>query len=340
MTNARYHRQTLLPQIGQAGQERLAASTALVIGCGALGATAAEHLVRSGVGRVRIADRDIVELTNLQRQVLFDEEDARQGLPKAIAAANRLAKINSSITIEPQVLDVDSLNIEPLCAGVGVIVDGTDNVGTRYLINDVSVKLLIPWVYGACVGTEGRVMPVVPGNGACLRCVFPTAPDARELATCDTAGVLGPVAGAVGAMQAAEAVKILTGVRRNEARLLSLDLWDDRAHVMKVPKDPNCPACGKHRLEFLETTQRDVTAKLCGRDAVQVRATVDGTIALPKLARRLESLGTVLATPYMVRCALPESGLSITVFQDGRVIVQGTTDPARAKSVVAKYVGS
>src|SRR5262245_34353204 len=207
----RYHRQTLLPQIGEAGQRKLAGARVLLVGCGALGSTIAEQLARAGIGHLRNADRDIVELTNLQRQVLFDDSDAAGGLPKAVAAANRLSKINSTITIEPRVVDVDALNVEQLVAGCDMILDGTDNVATRYLVNDVAVKHTIPWIYGACVGTEGRVMTIRPGAGACLRCIFPQPPNASELATCDTAGVLGPVASVVGAMQALAAIKLLSG---------------------------------------------------------------------------------------------------------------------------------
>jgi adenylyltransferase/sulfurtransferase len=343
VTIDRYHRQILLPQIGPEGQQRLSESTVLLIGCGALGSTIADQLTRAGVGTIRIADRDLVELTNLQRQVLFDEEDARQGLPKAIAAANRLRRVNSSVAIDPRVVDVDGSNIEALCTGVDALFDGTDNVATRYLINDISIKLGIPWVYGGCVGTEGRVMTVLPEDGPCLRCIFPNPPDARELATCDTAGVLGPVATVVGAMQALAGLKILCGNPAAAAgALISFDLWTNRIHSTEVKdsRRADCPACGEKRFEFLQARDGDMTARLCGRDAVQVRAMAAGLLSLSHAAKRLEQAGTVFITPFMVRCVLAETGLSITAFEDGRVIVQGTTDPARARSVVAKYLGS
>lgn len=343
MTNDRYHRQTLLPQIGSAGQQRLGESTALVIGCGALGSTIAEQLARAGVGTIRIADRDIVELTNLQRQVLFDEEDAKQGAPKAVAAANRLRRINSTITIEPRVTDVDALNIEELCNGVGAIFDGTDNIGTRYLINDAAIKLGIPWVYGGCVGTQGRVMVIRPGRGPCLRCVFPNPPDPSELATCDTAGVIGPAAAVVGAMQALEGIKILSGQpEAASSKLLSIDFWENRVHATEIgdAKRADCPACVERRFDFLQKHDRDTTARLCGRDAVQIRASRDGTLSLVAAAKRLEAAGPVTVTPFMLRCPLAGTGLSITAFEDGRVIVQGTTDTARARSIVARYFGS
>jgi molybdopterin/thiamine biosynthesis adenylyltransferase len=340
----RYHRQTLLPQIGSAGQAKLAASSVLLVGCGALGSTIAEQLARAGIGKIRIADRDIVELTNLQRQVLFGESDARDALPKAVAAAARLAKINSGIAVEPLVVDVDADNIESLVQGVQVILDGTDNVGTRYLINDVSVKHGLPWIYGACVGTEGRVMTIQRTSGPCLRCVFPQAPDPTELATCDTAGVLGPIASVVGSLQAIAAIKILSGngdAIANE--LLTLDLWNNRMRSVSLvaAKRADCPTCGLRRFEFLDSPDRQQTAKLCGRNAVQVRAVSNGTkLTLEQLAQRLRSAGTVQVSPFMVRCTLDADELIVTAFGDGRVIVQGTADPARARSLVARYLGS
>jgi molybdopterin-synthase adenylyltransferase len=342
VTPSRYHRQILLPQIGEAGQARLGQARVLLVGCGALGSTIAEQLARSGIGFIRIADRDIVELTNLQRQVLFDETDALKGLPKAIAAAQRLAKINSGITVEPRVVDVDAGNIEKQSENVDLILDGTDNVQTRYLINDFSVKCDIPWLYGACVATEGRVMAVRPGIGPCLRCIFPEPPDPRELATCDTAGVLGPVAAIVGAMEALAAIKLLSGNESAIAsEMLSFDLWSNHIRSISTSdgKRPDCPACGQRQFQFLDSSQHDMTARLCGRNAVQVRS-ASAALSLPDAARRLQGAGQVQESQYMVRCTLAEGGLSLTAFEDGRIIVQGTSDPARARSVVARCLGS
>jgi adenylyltransferase/sulfurtransferase len=342
VTIDRYHRQTLLPQIGVAGQQKLATSSVLLIGCGALGSTIAEQLTRAGVGKIRIADRDIVETTNLQRQVLFDEDDARSGLPKAVAAANRLAKINSSIAIEPLIVDVDGDNIEKLCDGVNVILDGTDNVAARYLINDVSVKLNLPWIYGACVGTEGRMMVIRPGIGPCLRCIFPRPADPKDLPTCDTAGVLGPVAVIIAAMQATAAIKLLTDHAEAIApEMMVLDLWSNRIRSVSLQngKGSDCPTCGKRNFEFLSNHHHDSTARLCGRNAVQIR-TSEPRLSLSDAANRLQNAGRVQSQPFMVRCVLNDDGLSLTAFEDGRVIVQGTNDPARARSLVARYFGS
>ena len=354
----RYHRQTLLPQVGAAGQARLAASRVLLVGCGALGSVIAEQLVRAGVGHLRIVDRDVVETTNLQRQVLFDESDAREGTPKAVAAQRRLARINSEVTIEPVVADVHSGNLESLMkvanavtevaapdregSTVGLVLDGTDNVETRYLINDFAVKHHIPWVYGACVGTEGRVMPVLPGNTPCLRCVFAEPPSGTDLPTCDTAGVLGPVASAVASLQSVEALKILTG-NANDVRpqLWSGDLWSGRMRTTAVDRDPNCPTCARREFRFLDRPAGQSTS-LCGRQSVQVRpAAANLRLDLPAAAARLRRVGAVELTPYLLRCRLAgHSNVAITLFADGRMIVSGTTDHENARSLYARYVGA
>jgi adenylyltransferase/sulfurtransferase len=339
----RYHRQTLLSQIGEAGQERLARGRVLLIGCGALGTVIADQLMRAGVGFLRILDRDIVELTNLQRQVLFDESDARDGLPKAVAAARRLGKINSQVQLEPIVADVESGNIERLCEGVELILDGTDNVATRYLINDVAVKNRIAWIYGACVGTEGRVMPVLPG-GACLRCVFPEPPAAGELPTCDTAGVLGAAAAIVGAIQATEAIRLLVGgTDASEAQMVACDVWTRRYRTIDLrdARRADCPTCGRRDFQFLNDTTGSAV-QLCGRNSVQIRPHRSyATIDADAMDQKLRPHGEVIRTPYFVRVTLNgEQRLQLTIFMDGRTIVHGTSDPARARAIHARYVGA
>ena len=340
----RHHRQTLLPWVGEAGQSRLAAARVLVVGCGALGTTICELLARAGVGRIDVADRDVVEWTNLQRQTLFDESDARAGRPKAVAAARRLGEIDSSITVVPHVLDVTAENLDRLLLGpvrADLLLDGTDNAETRYLANDAAVKHGVPWIYGGCVGTSGRVMAVRPGETACLRCVFPAPPSPGELATCDTAGVLGPAASVVASLQAAEALKLLAG--HPEAvpnRLLSIDFWTGRFSSVDLTdaKRPDCPCCGLRQFEFL-TAPPPSSRRLCGSDSVQVRPGAS-RVSLPTVAAKLRSAGAVELQDHLLRCRIPAEGLTLTLFADGRLVVHGTADPNRARSIYARYVGA
>ena len=318
----------------------------MLIGCGALGTVIADQLVRAGVGHLRICDRDVVEATNLQRQVLFDESDAEAGTPKAIAAAQRLSRINSTVRIEPHVVDVHSGNIEEFIEGrsgasrASVILDGSDNADVRYLINDAAVKHGVPWVYGGCVGTSGRVMAILPGKSPCLRCLFPDPPGAGELETCDTAGVLAPAAAVVASLQVVAAMKILLGHRVDE-QLVTLDLWQGRIQTISTVggRRDDCSTCGRRQFAFLDRSASGTTT-LCGRDAVQVLPATRTALSFERMANRLATAGTVESTPHLVRCRLTESGLALTVFPDGRAIVKGTTDPAVARSVYARYVGT
>jgi len=343
----RYHRQKLLTAVGDAGQAKLARSRVLLVGCGALGTVIAGQLVRAGVGHLRVADRDVVELTNLQRQTLFTEADVQAAAPKAVAAATRLRAVNSQVTVEPAVTDVHARNIEDLVLiesrPADLILDGTDNAETRYLINDASVKHAIPWVYGACVGTEGRVMPIVPGVGPCLRCVFPNPPAPGELPTCDTAGVLGPAAAVVASLQSVCALKLLLG-GAGVAELTVVDPWLGRFRSISLEgaRREDCPTCGQRRFEFLETPTGPAATSLCGRNAVQVSPSGQGAkLDMARVEHKLAAAGRVRRTPYLVRCELLDvAGLTLTVFADGRAIVHGTNDAARARSIYARYVGS
>ncbi len=350
----RYHRQMLLPSFGPEGQSRLARARVVLVGCGALGGVIAEQLVRAGVGRLRLIDRDIVEWTNLQRQVLFEEEDARKGTPKAVAAAERLGRINSEAQVEPVVADLHGGNVEALIVGgwpsaeqanadtqsptANLILDGTDNAETRYLLNDVAVKEGIAWIYGACIGTEGRTMLVRPGVTPCLRCLFPDPPAPGELPTCDTAGVLGPAAAVVASLQAAAALRLLTGDETHGGTLVTLDVWRPRFHVLSCADDrrADCPTCGRRQFEFLNRPHGGGTARLCGRDAVQIQG--EGRTDLGRSADRLAGVGAVERTRYFVRCRL-EEGIVLTLFADGRAIIQGTGDVGRARSIYARFVG-
>lgn len=357
---ARYHRQLLLPEIGRAGQERLLHSHAAVIGCGALGSCIADSLARAGVGRLTIVDRDLLELTNLQRQVLYDEQDLADNLPKAEAARRRLTRINSSIAIDAVVDDVNPSNVETIVGDATVIVDGLDNFETRYLLNDLAVKAGIPYVYGGAVATHGMTAVFLPHGppagrpprewdafaGPCLRCVFDAAPPAGSTLTCDTAGVLGPVVGVIANLQAAEAIKILAGRFEAVSRdLTSIDLWHGEHHRLQLAgawRAGECACCGQGRFEHLAGEFTGATASLCGREAVQIVPRVAARTDLASLAARLEAHGRVEHNRFLLRAALQDATgpINLTVFPNGRAIIKGTSRPEVARGIYARYVGS
>ncbi len=338
---SRYVRQVRYPPLGEDGQRRLMESRTLVCGCGALGSMLANTLIRAGVGHVRIVDRDFVELSNLQRQVLFDEDDVENQMPKAVAAAEKLRRINSQVEVEPIVADVDFHNIEEICRGVDAIVDGTDNFETRFLLNDVAVRHDIPWVYGGCVGSEGQTMTILPRRTPCLRCLMRDCPPPGSTPTCDTAGILGPAVGVVASLQAVEALKILSGHREAICRRLTVvQLWDGRIHQVDVSNlrdQVDCPACKHNEFPWLEGRYGSETATLCGRNAVQLTHAGAAT-PLEELARRLEPVGQVTRNAFLLKLVVDD--YELTLFPDGRAIVAGTDDVAVAKTVYAKYVGS
>ncbi len=338
----RYVRQERFFPIGREGQRRLAATHVVQVGCGALGSASAELLTRAGVGHLTLIDRDYVELHNLQRQSLFSEDDVAEHLPKAAAAARRLGAINDEVEIRTEITDLHAGNAERLLAGADIILDGTDNFETRYLINDVAVKHGIPWVYGGVISSGGSTMTIRPGETPCLRCVFPDAPEPGSAPTCDTAGVIGPAVQTVASIQAAEAMKLAVGdLAATNRALLSFDVWS--LDVQRVPlpeRDPDCPTCGRRQFSFLDSTRPSQTTQLCGHDAVQVLVTPAPTLNLRALAERLRPLGTVMVNRFLLRFDDPVTGRQITVFPDGRAIVQGTTDAIEARSLYAKYIGT
>jgi molybdopterin-synthase adenylyltransferase len=337
MNRERYSRQILFQPIGTEGQERLLRARVAIIGCGALGTAHAATLVRAGVGNLRIVDRDYVEESNLQRQTLFDEADAASNLPKALAAERKLRQINSEARVEGMVTDADSHNAEELVRGFEVILDGTDNFETRYLINDVAVKLGVPWVYGAVVGSYAMTLTVLPGRGPCLACVFPEAPQGLH-ETCDTAGVIAPAVEWASAIQVTETLKILLGREAElHGSLLASDVWQNQFRQVKPRRDPQCRTCGAREFVHLEGTAPAQTA-LCGRDAVQIRPRLPQALDLVALKQRLGKFGTVRGNDYLIRCVLGR--YELTIFPDGRTIVKGTDDPSVARGVYAKYVGS
>jgi molybdopterin/thiamine biosynthesis adenylyltransferase len=331
----RYSRQILFHGIGEAGQEALLRSHAVIAGCGALGSFQAAALARAGVGRITIVDRDYVEPSNLQRQWLFEEEDAREALPKAVAAERRILRINSTVAVRGIIADLIPTNAEELLDGAGVILDGTDNFETRYLINDFCVSRGIPWIYGGAVGSYGLEMPVIPFRTACLRCVYPDPPTGVQ-PTCETAGVLNAIVSAVASLQVADALKILCGrAHLIRALITTIDVWENRIRQIPAPeRDPDCPACGRREFTYLEESALPPVT-LCGRNAVQIRG-AGRPIDLAELRARLEPLGDVRANEYVLRLIM--APYEITVFPDGRAIVKGTSDTGVARSLYARYV--
>jgi len=329
----RYSRQILFPGIGERGQEALLRSHAVIVGCGALGSFHASALARAGVGRLTLIDRDYVEASNLHRQWLFEESDAAECLPKAAAAQRRLAAINSSIRVTAAIADLTASNVTELLGGADVILDGTDNFDTRYLINDFAVSKKIPWVYGAAVASYGLSMPVLPGRSACLRCVYPNPPEGAQ-PTCETAGVLNVIVSAVASIQVADALRILTGAPLRP-RITTLDLWNGGIRQIDAPeRDADCPTCAHGEYPYLEESRRP-PASLCGRNAVQIAG--ERMVDLAALGQRLAPLGEVRANEYALRFIAPP--YELTIFPDGRAIVKGTGDTGLARSLYARFVG-
>ena len=359
--SSRYHRQTLLRGIGEAGQERLANTTVLVLGCGALGCVVADMLARAGIGHLILVDRDVVEVTNLQRQVLFDEDDVVQGLPKSEAAKRRLEKINSDICISSFADDLNHTNIERYAADADVLVDGLDNFETRYLANDVAVKRGLPYVYGAAVGTSGMVLPILPrGDGThewqtgkadrstpCFRCLFPDAPPPGASDTCETVGVLNSLVGIIANLQVTETLKIASGNFESVNRkLITIDPWTNdwaQLGVDGTRAANDCPCCDQRRFDFLDGTEGSSTTALCGRNAVQLRQRQQNlSIDFATLEQRLAPYGAVSSNEFLLKAEIADGELpvEITLFKDGRAIIKGTDDPSTARSIYTKFIGA
>jgi adenylyltransferase/sulfurtransferase len=340
--NRRYLRQELFGPIGAEGQRLLGDARIVLVGCGALGSNAADLLVRAGIGSLTLIDRDYVELHNLQRQTLFDEDDVRTHTPKAAAAAARLQEINSNVEIIPVIADLNATSAERLLGGATVILDGTDNFETRYLINDVAVKHRIPWVYGGVISSYGMTLTIRPGASPCLRCLFPEPAEPGSAPTCDTAGVIAPVVQIVSAIEVAEALKLVTGaIEKLNQALLSVDVWSLTFDRVPLPgRNPACPACGRGVFSFLDGGDTGRTTVLCGHDAVQVLIDPPVSLDLAKMADRLRPAGDVLLNRFLLRFADFATGHELTIFPDGRAIVKGTTDPVEARALYARYVGT
>ena len=335
----KYSRQILFAGIGEEGQQRLLASSVVIVGCGAIGAAAASLLVRAGVGRVRILDRDFVELSNLQRQTLFDEEDARSALPKAVAAGHKLRAINSSVSVEGVVADLNPRNARELLTGFDLILDGTDNFETRFLINDFAVQSAKPWIYAAAVASYGVTMTVRPGLTPCLACLLESSTNGHGLEeTCDTIGVLGPIVNLIASLEVAEALKLLAGSERAlHGRLISCDVWTGHFQSVRVAQNPLCRACSRRDFSYLQGhAQPHIT--LCGRDSVQIHER-GRSLDLGALQARLAATVSDVRHNEFLLCFRVEP-YQMTVFADGRAILRGTKDPAVARSLYARYIGA
>lgn len=342
----RYLRQIIFNPLGESGQQKLLDAHVLLVGCGATGSVIANTLARAGIGHLTLVDRDFIELNNLQRQILFDEDDLAEGLPKAVAAARKLAKINSTITVEPIVADVNGENIEDLIRDATLVLDGTDNFVTRYIVNDACVKHNKAWIYGGAVGSTGMTLNIIPHQTACFRCVFPHPPAPGTLPTCDTAGVLAPIIGVIASIVCAEAIKFIAQSSELNDKLISIDLWEHSFEAYRVARRADCVTCQRHEFEFIAEEQGMASALLCGKNAIQIRPARKHKINLSYLANRLTDLGRVSYNEYLLKFVTPTrsagSGqeFELTVFPDARAIVQGTEDENVAKSLYSKYVGN
>ncbi len=333
----RYSRQVLFRGVGAEGQRRLAEARVAIVGCGATGSAVASLLARSGVGTIRIIDRDYVEPSNLQRQTLFDESDAQESLPKAVAAARRIAEFNSQIVVEPKVADLTPDNVEVLLEGVGLLLDGTDNFETRYLVNDYAVSKSVPWIYAAAVGSYGVTLNVLPGTTACLACVFPDSPQGT-FETCETAGILNSAVNLVASIEASEALKLMVGATEKVRRtLLSFDVWmNERAEVQAASPRVGCRACGERDFVHLAGEGRPHIT-LCGRNSVQIHER-HRPVDFGEMNERLKPHGTVRHNDFLLK--FWHEPYEMTLFPDGRAIIKGTTDSGIARSLYARYVGS
>ncbi|MBI4232028.1 ThiF family adenylyltransferase [Candidatus Peregrinibacteria bacterium] len=323
--------------IGEQGQKKIVSSSAVLIGCGALGSNIAQLLVRAGVGKLKICDRDYVELENLQRQTLFDEDDVKENLPKAVAAREKLAKINSEVRVEVVVSDVNFENVEELIKGATLVLDGTDNFETRFLLNDACVKHNIPWIYGGAVSSYGMVAVILPNKTPCFRCLVGELPEAGSSPTCDTVGVLNSIVGVISSIQSGEAIKFISG---NADALIdgvaTIDLWQNSFRIFKAERDHNCKTCVLRDFEFLTTSPSHFT-KLCGRNAVQIATKNRAQIDFAALSNKLNSLGKVSCNDFLLKFYI--DGYELTIFKDARAIIKGTDDITKAKSLYAKYIG-
>ena len=336
-SDERYEKQILFGPIGLDGQERINASRVVIVGLGALGTVIASQLCRAGVGRLRLVDRDYVELSNLQRQILYDEADARQRLPKAVAAARKLEAVNAEVALEPLIADVTAGNVEELIADCALVLDGCDNLETRFVINDACVKVGKPWIYGGALASSGATMTIVPGQTPCLRCLLDELPGPGAMPSCDTEGVLNAVTGVIASIESAEALKLLVGAEPR-GTLLNIDVWAGEFQQVSIDRRADCPACAVGNYEYLAETKTSWTTVLCGRNAVQIVPPGEQRVSLDQLRDRLARIGRVAYNGFLL--SLDTGERELILFPTGRAIIKGTTDEAEARSLYARYVGT
>jgi molybdopterin/thiamine biosynthesis adenylyltransferase len=334
----RYSRQALFAQLGADGQTRLGNSSIVVVGCGALGTNAANNMARAGVGRIRLIDRDVVELNNLHRQILYNEDDAKKRIPKAVAAAEILRRANSEITVESETTDVNPRNVEGLVKGFDLVLDATDNMETRFVVNDACVKNGIRWIYTAAVGSVGMMMAIEPGRTACLRCLIEQPPPPGTLPRCDTIGVLNTVTAVISGFQCTEALKFLTGSKDIDDRLLYVDVWARTFQHINARRNPDCPCCGKRDFQFLRSDGTQWATTLCGQNAVHLTTPVEIAMDLDRLARELKKVGEVSCNGHVL--SFKADGFEMMLFPNGGALIRGTTDVASARTFYSKYVGT
>jgi adenylyltransferase/sulfurtransferase len=337
VTASRYFRQIIYEKIGSEGQKKISAAKVTDIGIGALGTVIANNLCRSGVGCLRLVDRDYVELSNLQRQVLFNEDDAAAEVPKAAAACAHLAKINSETKLEPVIVHVDSSNIEDIIKNADVVMDGCDNMELRFLINEACHKLKIPWVYGGVLGAAGNSMTILPGDGPCFRCLVPEVPPAGSYPTCANTGVLNMASNIIASIESAQAIKIITGFADLNRQVFALDVWNNTAEYLNLSKDPDCPVCAGGEYEILNRRAGTLAASLCGRDEYQIIPGQKTFIDLTEFESKLSNLGTVKRSRFML--GFSGSDMSFNLFPDGRAIIKNVKDEKAARSVYSEYIG-
>ena len=333
----RYARQIAFDGIGEYGQAKLLRSRVTIIGLGATGTVAANNLCRAGVGFIRIVDRDYVELINLQRQTLYDEDDVACPIPKAAAAFNRLAKINSEIMLAPVVADVNAATIDPLINDADLVLDCSDNIEVRYIINEACDKLRKPWIYAGVLAGEGLTMNIIPGETACFRCLFPETPPPGSYPTCSTAGVLNSITAAVASIESTEALKILIGSPKVRKNLFQIDVWNNSSGYIDVERNPDCPVCGRHEYDALNGLAGTGAVSLCGRDTVQITPDAKAEIDFAALAEKLSKAGDVTYGKFML--TFSDGSVEFNLFSDGRAMIKNVKDENAAKSIYSEYIG-